>query len=105
MATLRDFFKHEEGRVSIEYALLVVFVALASAEFYLSLGRNVPRVWSVAVSRLDTANTSGRRHQHRIVDDESSGCAANAQHRCADGYDSEPRLLSKHAQAESGILQ
>jgi Flp pilus assembly pilin Flp len=63
MAVLRKFLKHGEGRVSIEYALLIAFVALASADFYLSLGRNVSRIWSIAGSRLETANTSGRLHR------------------------------------------
>jgi Flp pilus assembly pilin Flp len=63
MAILRILFKRDEGRVSIEYALLVAFVALASAELCLSLGHNVFSIWSLAGSRLEVANTSVRRQR------------------------------------------
>lgn len=62
MAILRNFFKHEDGRVSIEYSLLIVFLALALVEFQLSLGHSISRVWSVADTRLEMANTSRGPH-------------------------------------------
>jgi Flp pilus assembly pilin Flp len=52
--------KSKEGRVSIEYALLVALVALALADVYLSLGRHVSRIWSAVDTKLQMANTSER---------------------------------------------
>lgn len=55
--------KGNEGRASIEYALLAAFGALALMYVYLSLGPNVSRIWSVVSAKLDKANTSNRLDQ------------------------------------------
>ena len=40
----------------VEYALLLVFIALAGAAAFLSMGSNTNVLWSVANSRLAAAN-------------------------------------------------
>ena len=62
MKTLWNFVKDEQGQDLIEYTLLALLVALASAALFIGAGGAVNGIWSVANSKLLVANqcaTSG----------------------------------------------
>ena len=57
MTFLRNLWKDEQGQDSIEYTLLMAFVALASAALFLGAGGSIKGIWSVTNSQLAAANT------------------------------------------------
>jgi Flp pilus assembly pilin Flp len=55
---LLNLWRDEQGQDLIEYALLMAFVALASAGLFLGAGRSIKGIWSAANSQLTAANIS-----------------------------------------------
>jgi Flp pilus assembly pilin Flp len=55
---MRNFINDERGQDLIEYTLLLAFVCLASAVFFVGAGRSVAGIWSATNSRLAAANQS-----------------------------------------------
>jgi pilus assembly protein Flp/PilA len=53
---LKRFFKEEEGQDLVEYALLLVFLALAAIAVLPTLGKAVNNVFSQSASTLTTAS-------------------------------------------------
>jgi len=53
---LKRFFKEEEGQDLVEYALLLVFLALAAIAVLPTLGKAVNNVFSQSASSLTTAS-------------------------------------------------
>jgi Flp pilus assembly pilin Flp len=52
------FIEGDEAQDLIEYALLLAFVALASAAIFVSAGAAINTVWSLPNSRLSAAAVS-----------------------------------------------
>ena len=52
---LQNFLKDEEGQDLVEYALLLVFLALAAIAILPTLGSNVNRVFSQSNSALNAS--------------------------------------------------
>jgi len=52
----RSFWKGEEGQDLVEYSLLLAFVCLAGAAFYIGMGTTTTSLWSIVNSRLAAAN-------------------------------------------------
>ena len=52
-----DFLSEDDGQDLIEYSLLMVFVALASAALFLGSGKSITGIWSTTNSQLVQANT------------------------------------------------
>ena len=53
---LGEFGREESGQDSIEYALLVGFIALAGAAMFLGMSSSANTLWSVANSNLAAGN-------------------------------------------------
>jgi Flp pilus assembly pilin Flp len=53
---LRDFFRDQEGQDLVEYSLLLAFVCLAGAAMFISMGKTVSSIWTLANNRLASAN-------------------------------------------------
>lgn len=53
---LRELWDEEDGQDMVEYALLLGFVALSGAAFYISMGVTVSNIWGIVNSRLAAAN-------------------------------------------------
>jgi Flp pilus assembly pilin Flp len=53
---LDGFGREESGQDTIEYALLVAFVALAGAAMFLGMGSSANTLWSVANNNLAAGN-------------------------------------------------
>jgi Flp pilus assembly pilin Flp len=53
---LGGFAQDETGQDSIEYALLVAFIALAGAAMFLGMSSSANTLWSVANSNLAAGN-------------------------------------------------
>ena len=53
------FWKDERGQDLVEYSLIMAFIALAGAAAYIGMSRSMRGLWSVANSRLASANQSG----------------------------------------------
>ena len=53
---LKQFIKDEEGQDLVEYALLLVFLALAAITVLPTLGSSVNRVFSQSNSTLNTGS-------------------------------------------------
>jgi len=58
MRFLKAFWNDEDGRDLFEYALVMAFIALASAGLFFSAGGNVDGIWSVSNSQLSSVNAS-----------------------------------------------
>jgi Flp pilus assembly pilin Flp len=57
--TLREsFWEDERGQDLVEYSLLLAFVCLAGAAFFIGLGSNTRTLWSIVNNRLAAANQS-----------------------------------------------
>lgn len=56
--TVKRFLQEEQGQDLIEYTLLLAFVCLASATFFISSGKSVSGIWAATSSRLVAANTA-----------------------------------------------
>jgi Flp pilus assembly pilin Flp len=52
---LRNLWNDDQGQDLIEYTLLMAFVALASAALFITSGKYVSQIWSVANSSLSAA--------------------------------------------------
>jgi Flp pilus assembly pilin Flp len=52
---LRNLWNDDQGQDLIEYTLLMAFVALASAALFVSSGKYVSTIWSVANVSLSSA--------------------------------------------------
>jgi Flp pilus assembly pilin Flp len=61
MNCLKSFCTDERGQDLIEYALLMAFVALASAALFIGSGQSVQGIWSASNSELSAANRIARR--------------------------------------------
>jgi len=53
---LNRFEREETGQDTIEYALLVAFIALAGAAMFLGMSSSANTLWSVANSNLAAGN-------------------------------------------------
>ena len=53
-----NFWSDDRGQDLIEYALMLAFVALASAALFTTAGGSVNTIWSDANSQLSTAAVS-----------------------------------------------
>jgi Flp pilus assembly pilin Flp len=58
ISTLKRFLREEQGQDLIEYTLLLAFVCLASATFFIGAGKSVSGIWTAANSRLGAANSA-----------------------------------------------
>jgi Flp pilus assembly pilin Flp len=56
MNTLLDFAWDDRGQDLVEYSLLLAFIALAGAAFYISMGQITGGIWSIVNNRLASAN-------------------------------------------------
>ncbi len=56
MRTVVGFLREEGGQDMVEYALLLAFIALAGAAFYIGVGQLTGGLWSITNSRLTSAN-------------------------------------------------
>lgn len=50
------FVQDDSGQDIVEYALLLAFIALAGAAFYVGIGQSTTGLWSIVNSRLASAN-------------------------------------------------
>lgn len=50
-----EFWKAAEGQDLIEYSLLLAFICLAGAAFFIGFGQNTTGIWDVVNSRLSSA--------------------------------------------------
>jgi Flp pilus assembly pilin Flp len=57
--TIRWFTGRDEGQDLIEYTLLLAFICLSGAAFYIGVGTNVGAIWGVVNSRLAAAASAG----------------------------------------------
>ncbi len=53
---LQRFWKEEDGQDLVEYSLLLGFVALSGAAFYITMGATVTNIWGIVNNRLAAAN-------------------------------------------------
>ena len=56
MEQFRSFLADESGQDLIEYTLLMSFVALASAAFFIGGGKSVKGIWLKTSTQLSAAN-------------------------------------------------
>jgi Flp pilus assembly pilin Flp len=57
-ASMRAFWREDEGQNLIEHTLLLAFVALACATLFMGAGKSIKGIWSTTNSELVAANTS-----------------------------------------------
>jgi Flp pilus assembly pilin Flp len=53
-----NLWNDDQGQDTIEYVLLIAFVALASAAIFLAGGRSIQGIWSTSNSQIVAANAS-----------------------------------------------
>jgi Flp pilus assembly pilin Flp len=58
ITTMKRFLRDEQGQDLIEYTLLLAFVCLASAMFFIGAGKSISGIWTATNSRLGAANTA-----------------------------------------------
>jgi Flp pilus assembly pilin Flp len=58
-ASIRRFWKDEDGQDFLEYTLLMAFVALFSAAFYASSSTSITQIWSTSNNTLSMAAVDG----------------------------------------------
>jgi Flp pilus assembly pilin Flp len=58
MKALYNLWNDDQGQDTIEYVLLVAFVALASAAIFLAGGGSIQGIWSTTNSQIVAANSS-----------------------------------------------
>lgn len=56
--SVRDFLGDDEGQDLVEYTLILAAIALAGAAAYIGMGLSINGLWSIANSRLASANMS-----------------------------------------------
>jgi Flp pilus assembly pilin Flp len=54
---IQEFYSEEDGQDLIEYTILLAFVTLGSAAFFIGAGRSVRGIWSTVNRQLTAANT------------------------------------------------
>ncbi len=55
---LREFVEDDEGQDLVEYTLLMAFVCMSGAAFYIGVGQNVNAIWSTVNARLASAGAT-----------------------------------------------
>ena len=58
MKALYNLWNDDQGQDTIEYVLLIAFVALASAAIFLAGGGSIQGIWSTSNSQIMAANSS-----------------------------------------------
>ena len=58
MKALYNLWNDDQGQDTIEYVLLVAFVAIASAAIFLAGGGSIQGIWSTSNSQIVAANVS-----------------------------------------------
>ena len=58
MKGLYNLWIDDQGQDTIEYVLLIAFVALASAAIFLAGGGSIQGIWSTSNSQIVAANSS-----------------------------------------------
>jgi len=58
MKRIAEFLREDSGQDTIEYTLLVAFVALGSASIYLATGGSMNVIWTAGSNTLVTAVAS-----------------------------------------------
>ena len=58
MKGLYNLWNDDQGQDTIEYVLLIAFVALASAAIFLGGGGSIQGIWSTSNSQIIAANSS-----------------------------------------------
>lgn len=58
MKALYSLWNDDQGQDTIEYVLLIAFVALASAAIFLGGGGSIQGIWSTSNSQIVAANAS-----------------------------------------------
>ena len=58
MKVLYSLWNDDQGQDTIEYVLLIAFVALASAAIFLAGGGSILGIWSTSNSQIVAANAS-----------------------------------------------
>jgi Flp pilus assembly pilin Flp len=58
MKALYNLWNDDQGQDTIEYVLLVAFVAIASAAIFLAGGGSIQGIWSTSNSQIVAANAS-----------------------------------------------
>ncbi len=58
MKVLYSLWNDDQGQDTIEYVLLIAFVALASAAIFLAGGGSIQGIWSTSNSQIVAANSS-----------------------------------------------
>ncbi|MGE5646225.1 MAG: Flp family type IVb pilin [Acidobacteriota bacterium] len=55
----KTFLEDQSGQDLVEYTLLLAFICLSGAAFYIGVGENVNSIWSTVNSRLANAASAG----------------------------------------------
>jgi Flp pilus assembly pilin Flp len=58
MKGLYNLWNDDQGQDTIEYVLLIAFVALASAAIFLAGGGSIQGIWSTSNSQINAASGS-----------------------------------------------
>ncbi len=53
---IADFLHDESGQSMVEYSLLLAFLTLASAAFFIDSGESIYGIWSITNINLSTAH-------------------------------------------------
>ncbi len=53
---MRGFWKCDDGQDLIEYSLLLAFICLVGAAFYMGMSGSTSTIWGIVNSRLAAAN-------------------------------------------------
>ena len=53
---IADFLQEQNGQSMVEYSLLLAFLTLASAAFFLDSGESIYGIWSITNVNLSTAH-------------------------------------------------
>jgi Flp pilus assembly pilin Flp len=53
-----DFWRCDQGQDLIEYSLLVAFICLTGAAFFISMGQVTSGIWGVVNARLAASNNA-----------------------------------------------
>ena len=57
-ATLKRFWKEEEGQDLVEYSLLLAFIALAAVSLLSGVGTKISGLWTTINTTLGNASTA-----------------------------------------------
>ena len=56
MKRIERFLREERAQDVVEYSLLVAFIGLAGAAFYIGVSQNTSGLWTIMNNRLAAAN-------------------------------------------------